>query len=64
MPTEMHYGPSPQQPPRGITPHHVPALILSAFLVVALILAIAGGEIGAKTFTQPVPSPSDPITIP
>lgn len=60
----MGYGPNSPAAPRGLTTAHAPALILSAFLVIALILGIAGGEIGAKTFQQPIPSPSDPITIP
>ena len=62
MPTEMGY--DPKSAPRGLTPAHAPALILSAFLILALILGLAGGEIGERTFQQPVPSPSDPITIP
>jgi len=60
----MGYGPNSPPAPRGLTTAHAPALILSAFLIVALILGIAGGEISDKTFQQPVPSPSDPITIP
>lgn len=58
----MGYGPSVT--PRRLTSAHAPALILTAFLLVILILGLAGGEIGAKTFEQPVPHPSDPITIP
>ena len=62
MPTEMGY--NPNAAPRGLTPAHAPALILTAALIVAIVLGLVGGEIGAKTFQQPVPSPSDPITIP
>ena len=60
----MGYGPNSPSTPRGLTPAHAPALILTAFLIVAIVLGLAGGEIGEKTFQQPVPSPSDPITIP
>lgn len=47
-----------------ITPAHLPAVLLGALLVVALVLGIALGNIGPQTFHQPVPSPNDPITIP
>lgn len=63
MPADRGYD-DPTRPLRALTPAHVPMLVLTVFLVIALVLGIAGGEIGAKTFRQPVPSPSDPITIP
>ena len=47
-----------------ITPAHLPAILLGALLVIALTLGVILGDIGPQTFHQPIPSPSDPITVP
>ena len=48
----------------AITAAHFPAILLGGLLLLALLLGIVLGDIGPQTFHQPVPSPSDPITIP
>jgi hypothetical protein len=62
-------GPSPTpdaryEPRAAMTAAHAPMVILGALLVIALALGVITGAINAKTFHQPIPSPSDPITVP
>ncbi len=43
---------------------HIAVVIMLVFVAIALVLGIGTGVINERTFHRPVPSPSDPITIP
>jgi len=64
VPSNFDTAPLPGARRPLITPAHLPAVLLGALLLMAIILGLSEGSIGPQTFHQPIPSPSDPITIP
>jgi len=58
--------PDPLDPmkPAGLTPAHMPIVVLMIALLVAVILGVGVGAINEKTFEQPVTPPGAPITVP
>ncbi len=62
----MSTDPAPRSQPRPgqLTPAHVPLILLGALLILAVALGMAAGIVGPGMLHQPVPSPSDAITIP
>jgi len=64
VPSSLDTAPLPGARRPLITPAHLPAVLLGALLLIAVVMGLAEGSIGPQTFQQPVPSPSDPITIP